>query len=337
MPNDWADQCVRAYAGALCSKYTLNTESSFQQVFLDYLRSTTFRDDVRNHKWGGSIMLPIVGAPVALSAENTDDEWSHFQQQITNLTTESINYQFLQAISQSVPDPAMAKAFNDCLSGNSNRIGFLCTPQVEEDNKVVLHISYNKPFINDPNPCLLQDAVVVNGNGGFDDADDSPKSKGDEITDQFFLVELKRDPTQNLYYFLQTDHGLVQYVKPVPPPRPKLATLIVTFKLDIWCNGGRPNDDLSNNIVDSNITAQYWRGDESPTESPKDIMRCGYQALIDSHSGPGYNPSWKGGTTLTTIVDSDPDTFNIKVNFNLGNSRGQRDATQARTLTPYSR
>jgi len=62
------DACVTVYKDALCKRYHLNTKATFAEEFKHYLTSDTFRKDLQNREWGGSITVPIKGVPVTLAA-----------------------------------------------------------------------------------------------------------------------------------------------------------------------------------------------------------------------------------------------------------------------------
>ena len=149
-----------------------------------------------------------------LGFEHTDSQWSEFRQKITDLTTDSINWQFFQSIVESVPDPRMATLFNECLRNCTDRKGLLLTLKDKEDDQVVLQVSYKKQYQPDPwariREVVVKNCKQVNGR----------LKKGNEIKEELSIV-LKRDPSKSLFFMLQTDHGDVCYSVPakcLPPP-----------------------------------------------------------------------------------------------------------------------
>jgi hypothetical protein len=312
--QNWANACVAVYQGALCKKYNLNTIASFAQEFKNYLTSDTFRKDLQNGQWGGSITVPIYGVPVTLGAQHTESQYNEFRQKITDLTTESINWQFLQTISVSVPDPQMAKEFNDCLRIRAD--GELFWYEAEEaDDYVLLTITWKQAHKNDDMPIIksviLENCQLTQGE----------LSEGDEVEERV-IIKLARNPNKDLLFMLATDRGELLYKKAAKVAPPVLTTLLVEFTPSIGLHGGPP--DYCQNVTRSSIVAQCVVEGRPPENSEPTgfvIFECGYDAIVDSTPGSNKPTTWNGSPrALQLPVDSSVTAISIELTFDMGNS-----------------
>jgi hypothetical protein len=203
-----ADPCVTLFKDTLLRKFSIKTESRDFSELKTYLLSDTFLKDIQKSKWGASVTIPIEGVPVTLGANFTKDQYEEFRQKVMSWTSQSIDRQFCQTVTSSIPDPEMAKQFNDCMS-DRDRDGFRIQVTPSE-NSPQFKIIYRNKFTGIPLPIVKSFRV------------EGAKSARSEIkvgkkVQNEMIVSCQRDPQMDLILILQTDRDALVYKLPGKP------------------------------------------------------------------------------------------------------------------------
>lgn len=222
------NECEPLLQNGLYENFKITKANTFSMDFRTYLLSDTFKSDLKNGKWGGSITVPVKGQPVSLGADANNEEVSSFQQLIRQETSLSISSSDYQVLTSSIPNVRLGEVYADCLDKQSNRT-FRVIAQYGED-WASFDVKYNPSAPQDPLP-KLQLFEVMNG------ANVSTTLKTGEAIGFSNLIRTGRDSKKDLVLSFQTDRGSVRYkipgdAKPESAKDMPVGTIIASY-LDV--------------------------------------------------------------------------------------------------------
>jgi hypothetical protein len=199
------NDCEKILENGLYEHLKITRANAFSSDFRTYLLSDTFKFDLKNGKWGGSITVPIEGVPVSLGANASEDEKNVFHQKIMQATNFSISKADYETIFSSIPNVNLGKVYNECIAIQINRIWRVVASFGE--NWASFEIKYNPPVSTDPMP-KVQLINVINGTVT------NTRLKLNETISNSENVATDRDPKKDLILSVQTDRGSVTYKIP---------------------------------------------------------------------------------------------------------------------------
>ena len=204
--------CGKLLVNGLYNEYKMTNTGNFSQDFKTYLFSDQFRSDLKNGKWGGSITVPIEGVPVTLGANASDQEVTQFRERISKATEFSVREEHYQTIFSSIPNVELAKTYAKCVIEfeKLHTTGFHIEGTSGSD-WVTFDVRYNPAVSTDPMPKVVQ-FDVLNGTNVK-----TALTKGKSISNSN-LVNCRRDPKQDVVFFLETDRGTATYKVAAQPP-----------------------------------------------------------------------------------------------------------------------
>jgi len=210
--------CDKLLQNGLYQTYDIKKTDNFSLDFRKYLLSETFRSNLRDGKWGGSITVPIDGVPVTLGASADDTNISTFQEKIRNDTNFSMSSADYETIHSSVPNVDLANAYVKCVTDrdriDSSKYGFKVETESDE-GFATFKIEYTPYDADTPRP-ILQRCTIINGTDIISDVEPGTKIK------QRHLVTCKRDKTKSLRLIFDTDRGAAIALIPADPaPTPE--------------------------------------------------------------------------------------------------------------------
>src|SRR5438046_2978324 len=113
------DACKLILQNGLYRTLNIKRSGSFEQDLKTYFTSETFKNDFKNHSWGGdlNVVVPIDGVPtpIGLKANANDGEINNFQQKIASATSIKISQSFYDSLLSSIPDVELAKEYTSCV------------------------------------------------------------------------------------------------------------------------------------------------------------------------------------------------------------------------------
>lgn len=200
-----SEACKLILQNGLYKHFDFKKTSNFNQDVRTYFESDTFKQDLRNGKWEGTLSVVIDGVPLGIGAGASDSEINTFQQKVKSATSFSVTESFYESAQVAVPDVEIARAYTECLERTAE-YGFRVIPTVN-DRDVIFIVTYRKQNSVDRMPkVVLFD--VKNGTNV-----QKPFKVGDELQDSN-AITADRDPEKDLSLILQTDKGSVVYRVP---------------------------------------------------------------------------------------------------------------------------
>ena len=249
-------ECEMLLQEGLYKKYSIERGDSFSSDFKRYLISDTFKSDLKNGKWGGSITVPINGTPVTLGANADKTTVSAFQTRIQEDTSFSMRSDDYLAIHSSVPDIDLATKYVDCVTNidkiESERYGFQVKATADETT-AQFFIEY-KPFDITARMPKLESCTVING------IDVKVDAEVGQVIRQRHLVICGRDKKKSLRLIFNTDLGTAMSLVPGdPPPAPLPIPPISEPSLQIKSSGqlSLVANDLTSGA--GNVGSRRWK------------------------------------------------------------------------------
>src|ERR1044071_4545254 len=74
-----AEACKLLLQDGLYKTFKMTRSSSFNQDLKTYFSSSTFRNDLHENKWGGSLSVIADGVPLGIGLNSSDNDISAFQ------------------------------------------------------------------------------------------------------------------------------------------------------------------------------------------------------------------------------------------------------------------
>jgi hypothetical protein len=259
-----SEPCTLILKNGLYKTFTFARSSNFEQDLKTYFASDSFKEDFRNHRWGGDInvVVPIDGVPtpMGLSANANNDEINRFSQRVASATSLKVNQSFFDSALTSIPDVELAREYSDCLH---QQFGLKPVIDVGE-NEVTISIIDKKEFDADVMP-TVKNFAVVNGEVLMGNV-----QIGNRLGNNTTII-VKRLPDKDLVFALDTDKGAID--RRIPGTSPGL------------------NKDLPiGTIIASYLTFDQFSGVTSNNiNCPSGLFmaRCSKWAPADGRTVPG--------------------------------------------------
>lgn len=197
-----SEHCKLILQNGLYKNYNITKTGNFYQDMKSYFTSNTFRQDLRNSKWGASVGVVIDGVPISIGANASDAEINTFQQRITSSSSFTVSQQFYDNVQVSVPDVEMARAYTECLEKTAE-YGFRVIPTINEKD-VIFIVNYRKQNTVDAMPRVM----LFNVKNGTNVT--KSFNVGDLLQDSN-AITADRNPELDLTLTIQTDKGSVVY------------------------------------------------------------------------------------------------------------------------------
>lgn len=200
-----SEHCKLILQNGLYKNYNITKTGNFYQDMKSYFSSATFKQDLRNSKWGASVGVVVDGVPISIGANASDAEINTFQQRVVSSNSFTVSQQFYDQVQISVPDVEMARSYTECLEKTAE-YGFKVIPTINEKD-VIFIVNYRKQNSVDAMPRVM----LFNVKNGTNVT--KSFNVGDLLQDSN-AITADRDPERDLTLTIQTDKGSVVY--PVP-------------------------------------------------------------------------------------------------------------------------
>lgn len=207
--------CALLLQNGLYSEFKITNTGNFSQDFRTYLLSDTFKSDLQNNKWGGSLTIPIEGIPFSIGANASNDDFSKFHDKLIQDTTFSVSLSYFQSIVSSIPNVDLARVYSDCVHNMPPMFGFR-VDATSGSKWAVFNIFYAPQISTDPMPIVQSFSIKGDPHAN------SKLTYGKKILNSN-LVTCVRNPQEDLVLFLQTNRGSVIYKIPADLARPEIS------------------------------------------------------------------------------------------------------------------
>jgi hypothetical protein len=321
-----AQDCDKLLQGGLYSFTKMTNTGHFSQDLKTYYLSDQFKLDMKNGKWGSSLTIPIVGIPISLEMDYSDNQYSEFRSKILSTTDLSIDQSFYQTSFSSIPNTNLYDAYVKCvdISRQNGLSGFVQGLNVETEDAVVFTIYFKPSNPGDPMPVVQGFNVEPTNSiisGGL--------VAGQRLSGYSILVTCKRIQDKDLILTLQTDRGSISSKVPAPDglatsKELPIGTVITSFLNFEQFNIASKNNDKSPGSIWTAQKSKWAPCDGRP------VPLSGYQKLTAQVNLPDLRGIFLRGLNtfdpyqpvpVKKPEDGDPDNRN-----NAGQS--QNDAFQ---------
>ncbi|HEV7402630.1 MAG TPA: hypothetical protein VGO11_06890 [Chthoniobacteraceae bacterium] len=204
--TDSTSPCSAILQDGLYDYLNIQKSANFEGDIRTYFQSQTFKNDLKNNKWGGTLNVIIEEVPVGLSANASDNEINTFQQRIAASNSVQISQSSFDQIVSKIPNIDLAREYTKCIIATRG-FGFVIEDESITENSVVLKVAYLKRISEDPMPTVKKASVR-----GGRDVEGLP-AEGSQIEDEF-VISFSRTPFTDAYVIINTDREAFTY--PIP-------------------------------------------------------------------------------------------------------------------------
>jgi hypothetical protein len=206
LTNESDSPCSLILRDGLYEYLNITKSANFSADLRTYFQSDTFKQDLRNNKWGGSLNVIVDDIPLGLSANASDAEISNFRQKTSTATSIQIAQSSYDHIASKIPNVDLAREYTKCIIASTG-YGFSVDNETITEALVVLKILYRKRISEDPMPKVIE-AYVKGGR----DVKGLPAVDSD-IEDEF-VISFLRIPTDDAVVIINTTREAFTY--PIP-------------------------------------------------------------------------------------------------------------------------
>ncbi|PYI92581.1 MAG: hypothetical protein DME97_09715 [Verrucomicrobia bacterium] len=110
-----SNPCLEGLKDGVRDYFQQASYSSKYSNVKEYFKSKDFKEDVKNSKWGGGIVVPVEGVPLGVNANSSDEDFRKFSQEVEKLSSAELNEIFAASARRSTLNVPFVTKYYDCV------------------------------------------------------------------------------------------------------------------------------------------------------------------------------------------------------------------------------